>query len=513
MANLLKQHRPIYDDSMGKKHNKSNSSGYNNESLELQQKIAVHKFGGSSLANKNRLFNVVNIIQKYSEAEDFIVVSANGNVTDWLVDFSQGDLDAIDKISNYYFDLAFDSLTKPTEFLTWFKKNLIELKIVSYSSEDVLAHGEIWSAKLLVALLNEQNTPALFIDARDLLRTSSVENFELFETDYFDQGLEKVLYGNFKKRIIITGYIANNLTDKTITLGRNGSDYSASLLANLSRARSVTLWTDVSGIYEADPGLIKHAQAIQYLTFDEAQALASVGTNVLHHKTIAPLLKFRIPLYVRSSLAPLNTGTCIGLDNIQPTKNRYSIKSIALKQKLINVTISLNLNITPERLQKSLIDAHLVAIQTDYNFQNNKLSLLIEHGLLNQAQKVFRSLKLHYQVETKHCSAIAIVGEQINQQQDFIKQLSKSTSIQFQCQLIQNECENIILYVSRQGCHIEFLEHVYQYCQSYMNNKCNLHSNSMSNKEVGNTDNRQKRLIKKKANNITHFQLAIEESN
>jgi aspartate kinase len=134
---------------------------------------------------------------------------------------------------------------------------------------------------------------------------------------------------------IVTGFIASNPGGQTITLGRNGSDYTASLLARCSGAERITLWTDVPGIYTADPRIVKTAQPIARLSYEEEMALASVGTNVLHQKTINPLQSHHIPLYVRSSLKPHLPGTqvCRHGDERQP------IKSLALKPDLVKVLL------------------------------------------------------------------------------------------------------------------------------------------------------------------------------
>jgi aspartate kinase len=278
------------------------------------KKICVHKFGGSSLACAKRIGNVAKLIAKFTEPNDFIVVSANGDVTDWLTQLVIGNNHSLELIEDYYYTLAAELLNKPNDFLANFDSCLEKLRSLSVKEltesqrAQVVALGECWSAQLLVAYLEQTKVNSILVDSQQLLRTSCADDYQCFDHRYFTQQLSRLNFGNFNNRFVMTGFVVSDTEGKALLLGRNGSDFSATLLARFLPAEQVTLWTDVKGIYHADPNIINNAQVIKQLCYEEAQALASLGTNVLHQKTIAPLIETKIPLRVRSSIATENSA-------------------------------------------------------------------------------------------------------------------------------------------------------------------------------------------------------------
>ncbi|TQV84580.1 aspartate kinase [Aliikangiella coralliicola] len=430
-----------------------------------RQAIAVHKFGGSSLASKERLNNVAQIIEQQTLAEDFIVVSANGNITDWLVEFSEGEKEALDKISDYYQELVSQTLNKPENCLADFQRDIDELKVKPFSSEEILANGEIWSAKLLVELLNERNVSSLFIDARSILSTDSIEDYRHFDVDYFDKGIEREIYGNFGKRLIVTGYIAQDFCDETITLGRNGSDYSATLLARFGEAESVTLWTDVCGIYTADPRLVKSAHPVNFLTYEEARDLASVGTNVLHQKTISPLVDKNIPLFIRSSLEPQKQGTKV----CSQCDSEERVKSIALKNDLSKINIAFNQDICVDTLLHQFFEKHIVALICEHSSNDKKISLLIGKADLPAAENILEQESLQrdtltFEIQNETRSLISIVGKGVLQNSKLFESLEFNLKDKVQYRFFQGTQKNAINLVIQEQDAISILNQVYSAC-------------------------------------------------
>ncbi|WP_196138339.1 aspartate kinase [Aliikangiella sp. G2MR2-5] len=436
-----------------------------------QQKVAVHKFGGSSLASAKRLNNVVNIIEKYSSNDDYIVVSANGDITDFLVELSEGGKQALQAIKTYYQPLIEDTLTQPEETLGLFEKDLVDLQSQNKTQDEILSYGEVWSARLLVALLKERHISAQFIDARELFITGSIDDFKSFDVSYFNSGLTRNTYGNYGKRKIITGYIAKNIAGKTITLGRNGSDYSASLVARFGQAESVNLWTDVKGIYSADPRLVDKAFPIKHLSYEEANSLASVGTNVLHQKAIAPLVDRNIPLFVRSSLAPDSSCTRVSLFS----ETEFSIKSAALKTNLSTIVFDFEEKVLLDWIIHSLFEKHVVVLNCEVEQRETiadarqRASLLIDTCHLQQALDCFSShgsisKKLDISVLKEECSVIALVGYKASENNQLTQKILSGIQEKSQLKFLNNRDEHSIYLATNSPTPEVLLEKIFAIC-------------------------------------------------
>lgn len=269
----------------------------------------VHKFGGSSLSSAQRYKHVANIILEHTQPGDCIVVSAAGKTTDTLVklwqSYDQQDThvvaDILLQLDNHQSDLI-EQLLKAAAKHTVLKCLQDELALIAKQVEsqqlneaDLLAHGEVWSARLLAFYLRELNVDAIDHDARTLFTSNNGQLLHAQNALQCNALIEK------QKINVVTGFIASNTLGNTVTLGRNGSDYSATLLAQYCNAKQVSIWTDTQGVFSTDPR--KVSKAIKYTKVCRAQAnlLARLGNPVLHAKTLSPLKNTDIKLSVRSS--------------------------------------------------------------------------------------------------------------------------------------------------------------------------------------------------------------------
>jgi|GEM_PF-2882568 len=441
---------------MAKHSNLQLSSKDENETLE----ISVHKFGGSSLASAELLKNAVEIIKNYTTVDDFIVVSANGDITDWLIEYIDGSETAIARISQYYGELVTDLIEQPGDLLTAFSEDLKCIESSYQSEEAILSFGEVWSARLLTELLNQQQVSALFTDARQLFRTESIDNYHDFDAGYFHRGLKRHQYGNFKKRLIITGFIASNRAGQTVTLGRNGSDYSATLLAYFIRAKSVTLWTDVCGIYSADPRLIEQATPIEHLSYEEARALASVGTNVLHQKTIGPLQQGEIPLWVKSAFQPEKNGTEVG----KALPESHWVSSVALKDKLIKLEISISNHEDRKQLCHELFENHIVAIQDESTAQADQLGLFVAQECLAKTVEFLVTRQFTYKIFKTPRTLIAIIGNKVALRKPLIDRFESSLASRFDFRYLAKNSSHIIQIITNEPETSELLSNFYSIC-------------------------------------------------
>lgn len=289
--------------------------------ITLSNKIKIIKFGGKSLANGEGLYKVLEIISSKINAGEriAIVLSARGNSTDLLEQMLEDAKNDESYEENFEAFKKYQIFPDPeidfTQEFTFLKKIFEGVNLLGDYSEkikdQVLAQGEIISAKLLVKLLNEKGIKSNFVDARNLIKTDNSFGEAIPLQDISKENVKKHFSKNDEDLQIITGFIASNIYGDTTTLGRNGSNYSASLIANYLDACELENYTHVNGIYTANPDLVANAQKIEELTFQEANELANFGANILHAKTIIPLVEKNIPLRLLNTFDASNNGTLI----------------------------------------------------------------------------------------------------------------------------------------------------------------------------------------------------------
>ena len=269
----------------------------------------VHKFGGSSLSSADRYHAVANIVLANTEQGDCVVVSASGKTTDTLVklwqSYQQQDSQAVSDIllliDNNQRALIEQLLIgqNKQQALAQLKDELAVLnELISQQQlleAPLLAHGEVWSARLLAAYLNQLGVDAQDVDARQLF---TLNDGQLLHQKNQQQCSDAIS----RKHInVVTGFIAADCQGNTVTLGRNGSDYSATLLASYTFAKQVSIWTDTQGVFSTDPRKVKNAVKYAKVCREQANLLARLGNPVLHAKTLSPLKDSEIKLVVRSS--------------------------------------------------------------------------------------------------------------------------------------------------------------------------------------------------------------------
>lgn len=286
------------------------------------KRIKVLKFGGKSLANGEGIERVLDIItSKVKDGEKItVVLSARDKATDQL----EAILEKAANGKNYAKDFeAFEKYQRHTYKNIDLSKEFSELVklfegvslLGDYSSkikDQVLSYGELISAKLVTKLLVGRGVKAKLLDSRNLIKTDA----SFGDAQVLD-GLSRdnVVYEFGKLDAdcvpVIAGFIASNTDNATTTLGRNGSNYSASLLANYLNAEELQSYTHVDGIFTANPDLVPDAKIISELSYGEANELANFGTTILHAKTIIPLIEKNIPLRILNTFNNDNKGTLI----------------------------------------------------------------------------------------------------------------------------------------------------------------------------------------------------------
>ena len=310
-----------------------------------QKDWQVYKFGGTSMKNADALEQVGNLVTN-SDAENLIVVvSAMGGMTDALLQFSETqDSKLIEDIQSLYIETS-DSLVKNVSsrlsLIEAFKEDIQEIReiaklkdhaSVSIEENEILGFGEIWTSKLLHAYLSALGEiETSWLNPMDFL---IIQNEDMGANVNWSKSKEAFTQAIQDKsgKVIMGGFIASDIEGKSTNLGRNGSDYSASILGSLSEAQSVTIWTDVDGVLTGDPRVVNQARMIEQMTYDEAIELSYFGAEVIHPKTMAPLMHKEIPLYIRNTFNPESLGTSINSQqkNTRAVKGISTIKDIAL---------------------------------------------------------------------------------------------------------------------------------------------------------------------------------------
>lgn len=337
--------------------------------------MKILKFGGKSLSNGEGLNKVVSIIaEKVNQGEKIaVVVSARGNATDELeyilkIAAKNGDYKRLLENFKTYQISDYPHVDLSEEFTILDKLYEGVSLIGDYSNkikDQILSKGELLSAKLLTAILIEKGIPANFADSRVLLKTDS----KFGDAQPLEQLSKKNVINYFKEHNgstvnIITGFIGSNNNNDTTTLGRNGSNYTASLIANYLNAEELQNFTHVDGIYTANPDLVADAKKIEFLSFNEANELANFGATILHAKTIIPLLEKNIPLRILNTFNHENRGTLITSDTA-----KEGIKTLSV---LENVSL-LNLE-GRGLLGKAGVDARIFKVMGDHNISVSIIS-------------------------------------------------------------------------------------------------------------------------------------------
>src|SRR5580658_6330042 len=315
----------------------------------------VHKFGGSSVADADCFGRVAAILEGAPSARLGVVLSACRGVTDALLRL----IALAERQDDTYFReiahlrarhaaiaaaLLEESVAQ--QYLEELDRDCRDLEGILHAvkltrsayrnvSNLIAGYGEIWSTRLFLrffAARGRRAGPVQWLDAR---RVITVEWGPLGPGIQWAQSrtnLEALVPGNFAGTLIITGFIASDKRGVQTTLGRNGSDLSASIFGALLKAAEIHIWTDVDGVLSADPRRVPDATVIDSLSYNEAMELAYFGAKVIHPQTMAPAVKGGIPIWIRNTFAPEKVGTliCAQPTSLLPVKGITSIERVAL---------------------------------------------------------------------------------------------------------------------------------------------------------------------------------------
>ena len=294
----------------------------------------VHKFGGSSVADAVCMRRVASIIEADTARRQAVVLSACRGVTDALLDLvglAERQDPALEprlgELRARHVQLARDLLPPDAcdEFLAGLDQDCHEIagilrtvrtvRAASTTMRDLVAgYGEIWSTQVFTRLLHARGRGhgrTQWLDAREVLLVEWGPLGPGVRWERSRANLLAAIPPEFEGTVVVTGFIATDTQGLQTTLGRNGSDFSASIFGSLLDAAEIVIWTDVDGVLSADPRLVPEATVIDALSYNEAMELAYFGAKVLHPQTMAPAIQKRIPIWIRNTFAPERAGTVI----------------------------------------------------------------------------------------------------------------------------------------------------------------------------------------------------------
>lgn len=399
--------------------------------------MKVLKFGGTSVGSPERIRGVKKIIESKG-SPCLIVVSAFQGVTDELKHLSDLASNRNDEYENQIEQLYQKHLDIARQLITGHKLEVVNSDIrnifsdlretlsgiyllrelTKHSLDQTLATGELLSSLIISSLINN----CQLIDSRDYIKTDSNFGFANVDFSKTESLIKKGLSG-IKDRIIVPGFIASNARGETTTLGRGGSDYSASIFAAALDAEALEIWTDVDGFMTADPKKVEKAYAIESLTYSEAIELSHFGAKVIYTPTLRPVYKKNIPILVLNTFSPESKGTIISnkanTNNISPIKGISSIDHIDLIT--LQGTGMVGVSGTSMRLFGALARKNINIIlitqaSSEYSitFAVSPADSLIATDSIEEEFKVEIELNKELKILVeKNLSIIAIVGEKM----------------------------------------------------------------------------------------------------
>jgi aspartate kinase len=289
--------------------------------------MKVFKFGGASIKDADSVRNVANVLNYYPNEEILVVVSAMGKTTNKLEELVQCFFNQKTSCSQIIKELREEHFAIINELFPADEHRVhndveilfTQLEIITQGAapsnpfnqvyDQIVSFGELISTKIVSSYLNSSGYQNKWLDARRLIRTDQNFRFARVDWNFTTRLLKETIKGD--NRYVIQGFIGSDDDLNPTTLGREGSDYTASVLGYVLDAEEVVIWKDVAGVLNGDPKIFDNVQLLNQISYREAIELAYYGASVIHPKTIQPLQEKKIPLRVKSFVNPEATGTLI----------------------------------------------------------------------------------------------------------------------------------------------------------------------------------------------------------
>ena len=380
--------------------------------------MKVFKFGGASVKDANAVKNVAKVLGGFANENVLVVISAMGKTTNLLEKLLNAYYNRTDEKQSTFEDLKqfhyqiINELLPQTQSHAFdeIENIFIELECLleaepdhsfDYHYDQIVSYGEILSTKIVSTYLNEAGLKNRWMDAQNFISTDNTYREGKVNWTLTNEKIAKTLKPIVLKKMVITqGFIGRSNANATVTLGREGSDYSAAIFAFCLDAESVTIWKDVAGVMNADPKRFAEAVKISGLSYNKAIEMAFYGATVIHPKTIQPLLNKEIPLYVKSFINPNDEGTTVGVS--KEKEDQISTYIFKQNQMLISIASKDFSFIIEENLSSifSLFARYGVKINV---MQNSAISFTVCVDFIeNKCNDLIIDLEQNYKVRTNN---------------------------------------------------------------------------------------------------------------
>ena len=315
--------------------------------------MLVFKFGGASVKDAGGIINLAGVVKKYTGNQLLIVVSAMGKTTNALENLTRAYVDQTDNmhliydgIKQYHFDILHELFEPKHPVFDEIANTFVEIDWMiedephddyDFIYDQIVSIGELVSTRIISAYLNKDGLKNQWLDVRGYIHTDNTYREGIVQWDKTRESISKNIPALLDKCAVVTqGFLGGTSENFTTTLGREGSDYTASIFAACLGAESVTTWKDVPGILNADPKFFTDTIKFDELSYTEAIEMTYYGASVIHPKTIKPLQNAKIPLLVKPFIDPGAAGTIIKEDGI----NQFVKPVIILKQNQVLLSVS-----------------------------------------------------------------------------------------------------------------------------------------------------------------------------
>jgi aspartate kinase len=373
--------------------------------------MRIFKFGGASVKDAEGVKNLVKVLKTVGYSKTLVVVSAMGKTTNALEDVIynyfnnkkelQSSIQDVKKYHNAIlldlFDdenhLIFNTVSNFFNELTvFFERN--KSPDYNFVYDQVVGFGELVSTSIISAYLETVGIKNNWLDVREFIKTDNYNRSA--KVDW--KKTQNIITNKIEKNIlnITQGFLGSDANNFTTTLGREGSDYTAAIFAYCLNAESVTIWKDVPGVLNADPRFFENAKLLNQISYREAIELAFYGASVIHPKTLQPLQRKEIPLFVKSFLNPKNKGTSVskGVD-LEPKTPCFIVRKNQVLISLSSLDFSF---IVEENISEIFNLLHLYKMKVDM-IQNSAISFSVcVDNNYNNLEKLIQHLKAKFKV-------------------------------------------------------------------------------------------------------------------
>ena len=408
--------------------------------------MKVLKFGGSSIANSKCISNVIDIIKNNTD-ELCVIVSAIGNVTDLLLNclkFAKNQekskykslLLKIEKINLEPIKKCIP-LEYQSKSISFLKKHLNEIEslldsislwkeITDKNLSTVSGYGEIISSHIINEIFNHNGIKSEHKDSRLFIKTKLESGVQILDNEITGKKIIKYFESKTERITVIPGFISSDHNNEITTLGRGGSDYSASIIANHLNADVIEIWTDVSGMYTANPNIVKQAIPISKMSYYEAMELSYFGAKVIYPPSIQPLINKKIPLLIKNTFNPNDLGTKI---TEKYSSNKVVVKGISYidNVSLINIEGSGMIGVTgfAKRMFEALSEKNINVIMITQASSEHSICVAVRTGD-DEIAKTAIDNKFSYEISLGKINPsrierkmvnIAVVGEKMKNHQ------------------------------------------------------------------------------------------------